>query len=167
MERKRVAASRLSVGPKSLAALALSLVLGVMLALPAVVHAGGRLPDEVPDLLDPGIRARWDGYALWNLEGDPDFPVVVYLNKSGNGPAAVMMVIDARNGTSGRSLASDPIIAIALFGDSQTLTRLYYDQGFAKDGRPSGQYAKIAGANAAALSALSRWAAHLQRRVYM
>jgi hypothetical protein len=77
------------------------------------------------------------------------------------------MAIDARNGTSRWSLASDPVIAIAVFADLQTVTRLYYDQGFAEDGRPSGQYGKITGPDPAALSALSRWAAHLQQRVYM
>jgi hypothetical protein len=167
MERKRVAASRLSTGRKPLTALALSLLLGVVLALPAVVQAGGRLPDGVPDLLDPRIVGSWQPYVLGNLKGDPAFPLVLYLNKSGNGPAAVMMAIDARNGTSRWSLASDPVIAIAVFADPQTVARLYYDQGFAEDGRPSGQYGKITGPDPAALSALSRWAAHLQQRVYM
>lgn len=167
MERKRAAASRLSAGRKPLPALALSLVLRVALALPAVVQAAGRLPDGVPDLLDPRAVGSWQPHVLGNVKGDPDFPLVVYLNKSGNGPAAVMMVIDARNGTSRWSLASDPVIGIAVFADSQTLTRLYYDQGFAEDGRASGQYGKITGPDSAALSALARWAAHLQRRVYM
>jgi hypothetical protein len=167
MDRKRLADLRLFVAGSPLTAPALSLALSFVLALPTLGLAASHLPDGVPDLLDPRIVAGWQPYVLGNLRGDPDFPLVVYVNKSGNGPAAVMMAIDARNGTSGWSLASDPIIAIAVFADAQTLTRLYYDQGFAEDGRPSGQYGKITGPDPAALAALSRWAAQLQHRVYM
>jgi hypothetical protein len=93
------------------------LVLGVMLALLVGVQAADRLPDGVPDLLDPRILVSWQPYMLGTLKDDP--------------------------------------------------TRLYCDQGFAEDGRPSGQHAKSAALDSAALSALSRWAAHLQHRVSM
>jgi hypothetical protein len=169
MEREPIAASCIYAGRKRRIALALitALLLSSVLALPAVVQAEGRLPDGVPDLLNPRIRASWQSNLLGNLEGDPDFPVVVCLNVSDGAPAAVMMAIDARNGTSAWSLASDPVILIAVFAGPQTLTRPYYDQGFTDDGRPSGQYAKITRPDSAALSALLRWAAHLQHRVYI
>lgn len=129
MERGPIAASCFDAGRKR----------HIALALPAVVQAEGWLPDGVPELLNPRIRASWHAYVLGNLEGDPDFPIIVYLNVPDGAPAAVMMAIDARNGTSTWSLASDPVILIAVFAGPQTLTRLYYDQGFADDGRPSGQ----------------------------
>jgi hypothetical protein len=149
--------------------LTVSLVLSLALALPVVVRADGqgRLPEGVPDLLNPQVRANWELHPLGNLEGNPDFPLVLYLNKSGSAPAAVLVAIDARNGKSTWSLGSDRAILIAVFAGPQTLTRLYYDQGFADDGRPSGQYAKITRPDSAALSALLRWAAHVQHRVYM
>ncbi len=164
MDRTPVVASRLYAGQT---ALALSLLLSVVLALSAAVQAEGRLPDGVPDLLNPRVLASWQPYLLGNLEGNPDFPLVLYVNESGSAPAAVVMAIDARNGASTWSLASDPVIVIAVFADPQTVTRLYYDQGFAKDGRASGQYGKIAQPDSATLPALLGWVLHLQRLMYM
>ncbi len=164
MNRNRAITSRLR---RPLTGLALSLVLGGMLALPAGVQAAGRLPDGVPDLLDPRILASWQPYVLGNLAGDPDFPLVVYLNTAGKGPAALMMAIDARNGTSSWSLASDPAIVIAVFADPQTLTRLYYDEGFGEDGQPSGHFEKIAHPDSTALGAFLRRVLHLKHLVYM
>jgi hypothetical protein len=143
------------------------LTLSLVLALPAVVQAAGRLPDGVPDLSDPRILASWQPYLLGNLKGDPDLPLVVFLNASGSAPAAVLLAIDARNGLNSWSLASDPVIVIAVFADPQTLTRLYYDVGFAEDGQPSGHYAKLAHPDSMALSKLLRRVLHLQHRVYM
>ncbi len=49
MNSNGVTASRLSAERRPLTQLALSLVLSIVLALPAVVQAAGRLPDDVPD----------------------------------------------------------------------------------------------------------------------
>jgi hypothetical protein len=143
------------------------LTLSLVLALPAVVQAAGRLPDGVPDLSNPRVLASWQPYLLGNLKGDPDLPLVVYLNMSGSAPAAVLLAIDARNGLDSWSLASDPVIAIAVFADPQTLTRLFYDVGFAEGGQPSGQYVEIAHPDSTDLSTLLRRVLHLQHRVYM
>ncbi len=104
MIRKRLSTSRMCAGRKPLLApgLIVSLVLSLLLAPSAVVRADGqcRLPEGVPDLLNPQVRANWELHSLGNLEGNPDFPLVLYLNQSDSGPAAVMVAIDARNGKS-------------------------------------------------------------------
>ena len=56
---------------------------------------------------------------------------------------------------------------IAVFADPQTLTRLYYDEGFAEDGQPSGHFEKIDHPDSTALSAFLRRVRHFQHLVYM
>lgn len=163
MERKRIGkASRIV---RRLAGLLV--VLGLALSPPAVARAQsqGRLPDGVPDLLSP--QSDWQSYQVGNLEGDPDFPLIMFLNNKGSAPAAVMVAIDARNGKSSWSLESDPAILIALFADSETLSGLYYDQGFTEAGHPSGQYTKVADPNVKSLPLLLKSVAEAQHRIYM
>ncbi len=62
---------------------------GSVPALPAVVQGEGRLPDGVPDVLNPGIRASRQPNVPANLEGDPDFAAGVYVNVSDNGDATL------------------------------------------------------------------------------
>ncbi|HTU00941.1 MAG TPA: hypothetical protein VMG58_03960 [Candidatus Sulfotelmatobacter sp.] len=173
MDRKRIpGASTLRVRRKPLFELAwaLSLALGLAVSLPGVVGAEGgqgRFPYGVPDLLNPQTQGDWQSYQVGNLEGDPDFPLVIFLNQSGGAPAAVMIAIDARNGKSSWSLDSDPAILIALFADPKTLTGLYYDEGFTEAGRPSGHYAKITDPDSGALPLLLKSVVQAQHRVYM
>ena len=102
------------------------------------------LPDGIPNLADPQVGAGWQGYQVGSLNNDPDLPLLMFVNTSGNQPAAMMFGVDARNGKETFSLASDPVILVALFSDPQTVTRIYYDQGFSGNGHPSGQFAQIA-----------------------
>ena len=169
MERECIGGSRIYARRKWLVELVLStsLMSSLVLALPALVRAECPLPEGVPDLTSPLSQASWQHYVLGNVGGDPNFPLVLYLNRLGSAPPAVMMAIDARNGKTTWSLAVDPVIVIAVFANPQTLTCLYYDQGFAEDGQPSGQYGKIDHPDLAFLPVLLNWVLEVQHRVYM
>lgn len=145
-----------------------SLVAGLILVLGGFALASAKnLPTDVPNFLDPGVLAGWRSYQVGNLAGNPDLPLVMFLNTAGRGPAAVMMALDARNGTDRFSLASDPAVVIALFSDPKTMTGLYYDEGFVSKGQPSGSYAKVRHPDGASLPNLLESVAHSQRLVYM
>jgi hypothetical protein len=172
MDPKRITpASHVSVRRKPLADLArlLVLALGLSLAVSGLARAQSQasLPEGVPDLLNPQSQTEWQSYQVGNLEGDPDFPLVMFLNKAGSAPAAVMVAIDARNGKSSWSLGADPAILIALFADPRTLTGLYYDEGFTEAGHSSGQYAKIPDPDPEALPSLLKSVVQAQHRVFM
>jgi hypothetical protein len=120
----------------------------------ASAQAQSRFPDGVPDVLSPRSPAEWRAVQVGNVDGNPDFPVIVFVNTTGAQPAAVMMALDAQNGTDRWSLASDPVVLIALFADPNTITRLYFDTAFGQTGRPSGQYAEVDQPNLEGLTTL-------------
>jgi len=119
----------------------LPIVAALALALPGLAQAGEiRLPDGIPNLTDPQVGAGWQMFQVGALDHDPDFPLVVFMNVTGNQPAAMLFAVDARNGKETFSLVSDPVILVAVFADPQTVTRIYYDEGFSGDGHPSGEF---------------------------
>lgn len=142
-----------------------ALALAWMLVCPGLARGEGAVhfPDGVPDLLSPETQAQWQSYQLGNVEGNPDFPILVFLNKAEEQPAAVMVAVNAQNGRDTWSLTSDPAILIALFSDPQTITRLYYDAGFAQDGQASGRYTEIANPEPDRLAEVMSAIVHNQR----
>src|SRR3974390_2636142 len=72
----------------------------------APVWAQGKpaLPGGVPHLLDPKVRAQYEPTFMGNLLANPDFPLVLLVNTSGTHPGAVLVALDARNGTDTWSL---------------------------------------------------------------
>ncbi len=132
--------------PERVLAMAVFGTVALMLALAVAAAASAQtksLPEGVPDLLNPDAQHEYQAYQAGNLEGNADFPLVMFVNTTGKQPAAVMMAVDAQNGTDHWSLASDPIVVIALFSDPQTITRLYTDTGFTQSGKPSGDYTEV------------------------
>jgi hypothetical protein len=132
-----------------------------MLMLALVTAAFARfpapLPDGVPDLFDD--TEEWQPYQVGNVAGDSDFPLLMFLHDKGADkgaaqPAAVLLAVDAQNGSDHWSLASDPVIVIALLADPETITRIYYDAGFAQQGQPSGEYKTADAADRETLRAL-------------
>jgi hypothetical protein len=146
-----------------------ALALTVLLAMgfPLVALAQGALPDGVPNVLDPDIRQSYQPYQVGNLEGNPDFPVVSFMARAGQSPAAVLVAVDARNGRESWSLASDPIILIAVFSDARAVSSVYLDSGFARQGAPTGVYTKLTEGNADTLPRLLRTIAAAKAQVYM
>ncbi len=134
--------------------LALLLVLGCVL-LPGVSAwaAPASLPADVPNIYDPEVQAGFTPVMVANLRDNPDFPMVLLVNTTGNGPEALLLGLDAHNGTNTWSLTGDPIILIVAFS-GETVQQLYVDSGFAGQGTPSGTYARVDGANGSALPEL-------------
>jgi hypothetical protein len=139
--------SRTATWPERALAIALlsAVALAFMLAIAAVAPAAApaRLPEGVPDVESLGAPGEWRVYQGQNLQGNPDFPLLMFVNNAGRQPAAVLMVLDAQNGTQQWSMTSDPIIMVALFADPETVTRVYCDAGFLQAGRASGEYAPV------------------------
>jgi hypothetical protein len=120
----------------------LPVALPLSLALP--LCASARLPEGVPDLLAPQAAFEWHAVHVGDVHGDADLPVLLVTNTRGHEPAAMLIGLDARNGTEAYALESDPVIFVALLADPQTITTLYYDTGFAAAEQPSGQFRRIA-----------------------
>jgi hypothetical protein len=123
--------------------LALWLMVAGGLAVAAAAHSAS-LPADVPDLLAPGARTEWRPVHVGDVEGDANFPLLLFMHDTAREPAAVLMVLNAQTGRGTWSLESDPAVLIAVFPNAQTVSRLYYDPGFAREGRASGQYAEVA-----------------------
>jgi hypothetical protein len=135
----------------------LALLLGLVLMAPLPVWAAQPgLPAGVPDLHDLEVRAHFQPVGVTNLGGNPDLPVVLLLNTSGDQPKALLLGLDARNGTNTWSLASDPIILIVVFAEETMIQGMYADTGFTERGKASGTYTRVDGGNPAALSNLLR-----------
>ncbi len=131
--------------PKRMLAIARCSMIALALTVAGAASAQARsLPDGVPDLFNPDAKGEWQAYQAGNLDGNADFPVVIVVNTAGKQPAAVLMAVDAQNGSDHWSLASDPIVVIALFSDPHTITRVYADSGFSQSGTPSGSYTDVA-----------------------
>ena len=101
------------------------------------------LPEGVPNIFDAEVRAQFEPAAVLNLRGNPDFPMLLLVNKAGEQPQAMALGLDARNGKDTWSLASDPIILIVLFSDPSTISAVHVDAGFSEQGQPSGTYMAV------------------------
>ena len=104
---------------------------------------GNYLPEDVPNVFDPEVRAQYPPVGVANLRGNPDFPVLILQNTAGGQPQVILLGLDARNGKESWSLASDPIILIVLFADSETILGAHVDAGFADSGNPSRVFRKL------------------------
>ena len=124
---------------------AVGVVLASLLLVAGPVWAEGKptLPGGVPNLFDPAVRAQYQPTLVGNLLANPDLPLVMLINTTGTHPEAVVVALDARNGTDTWSLRTDPIVLIALFADPATLTDLYFDSGFLEQGTPSGSFQNV------------------------
>ena len=130
----------------------LPLLVGLVLVAAVPAGAGApALPAGVPDIYDPVVRTHFQGVPVANLQGNPDFPVVALVNTTGEEPRALLLGLDARNGTDTFSLITDPIILILVLADPATVQDVYVDIGFAERGRASGTYAAVDPVNASAL----------------
>lgn len=138
--RQRVAVSASAPAIHAVARMALLILAFVLAMATMALGQGPLLPEGVPDVLNPQTRDEWRAFHVGNVEDDPNFPLIMFVNAAGHQPAAVLLAVNAQNGTDGWSLAADPVILIALFADPRTITRLYYDTGFTQDGRATGQY---------------------------
>ena len=125
------------------------------------------LPAGVPNVFDAEVRAQFEPVGVFNLRGDPDFPVVILMNKGGEQPQAIFFGMDARNGKDTWSLATDPIILIVLFADPSTILGLHVDAGFMDRGRPSGQYKAVDDPNSFALPDLLKAVTAVPTQSYM
>ncbi len=163
--RRFVPSTRSRLTRAALWQLALALVLLVAVSTPAL--ALGRLPDGIPNVLDPKIRDNYQPYQVGNLEGNPDFPVVLFVARDGTAASAVVVAVDARNGKGTWSLATDPVILIAVFSDPKTVTGVYLDDGFAQQGAASGTYTRIKDRDGDSLPKALKSVANVQAQVYM
>jgi hypothetical protein len=102
------------------------LLLGFVLvaAMPAWA-AQPTLPAGVPNIYDPEVQAHFQPVEVGNLRENPDFPVVLLVNTTGEQPQALLLGLDARNGTDTWSLTTDPIIPIVVFSDETTTRGLH------------------------------------------
>jgi len=133
------------------------LLLLVGFVLMAAVPAGAgapALPADVPNLLDPAVRAHFQGVPVANLQGNPDFPVILLVSTTEDQPQALLLGFDARNGTDTFSLTTDPIILIMVLAGPTTLQSVYTDIGFVDRGKASGTYAAVDPADGPALPEL-------------
>src|SRR3990167_7373700 len=64
--------------------------------VPEVSRRG--LPESVPNIFDPEVRARFEPVSVANLRDNPDFPMLLLVNKAGEQPQAMVVGLDARNG---------------------------------------------------------------------
>ncbi len=124
---------------------AVGVVLACLLLVAGPGWAAGKptLPGGVPNLFDPAVRAQYQPARVGNLLANPDLPLVMLINTTGTRPEAVVVALDARNGTDTWSLRTDPIVLIALFADPATMTDLYFDSGFLEQGTPSGSFQNV------------------------
>jgi hypothetical protein len=133
---RRTASARTSIWP---------LLLGFVLVVAAIPAWANQptLPAGVPNIYDPGVLAHFQAEGVANLDGNPDFPLLVLRSTDGGHPQSVLLALDARNGKETWSLTADPIILIVVFSGETTTPGLYVDTGFADQGEPSGTYAAL------------------------
>jgi hypothetical protein len=123
----------------------------VLLTAMPVWASAAALPEGVPNIFDPSVQAHFQPVAMTNLQDNPDFPVVLLLNTTGQEPQTLLLGFDARNGKDTWSLTTDPIILIVVFADATRVQGVYVDTGFAGQGKASGTYAAVDKANGSAL----------------
>ncbi len=115
-----------------------------MAAGPAARLGPGRTRRVAPRRGDAQVSRRFGLTRLGGLQGNPDFPLLLLVHRATTPPGAVLVALDARNGTDIWSLGTDPVVVIALFADPMTLTALYVDRGFVAQGLPSGRFQRLA-----------------------
>jgi hypothetical protein len=131
---------------------ALTLLVGILVLAQFPAWAGQpTLPADAPNIFDPDVRAHFQPVGVANLRGNPDFPVLLFLNTEEEQPRILLLALDARNGKDTWSLTSDPIILIVVFSDEMSIRGLYVDTGFADQGEASGTYAAVDEQNSPAL----------------
>ena len=119
----------------------LALFVAALVVLPpAPVFAGAGQPQGVPDLTDPAVLKQFVPVSLSGLNGDPDFPVLLFARRGEGVPQFLLLIVDARNGKETWSLREDAAVFYALFADPTTIHRAYLDKGFAATGAPSGEF---------------------------
>jgi hypothetical protein len=123
-----------------------------LLAASAVCAAQSVLPARVPNIYDPGVLAQFRPVALATLCGNPDFPVILLANATGE--QLLLLGFDARNGKDTWSMRDDPLILIAVFSGETTLEGVYVDSGFVDSARASGRYVAVDDVDSAALAGL-------------
>ena len=138
----------------------------VFTAAPAEA-APAALPAGVPNIYDPEVQTHFQPVRVANLRDNPEFPVILLVNMTGQQPEALLVGLDARNGKDTWSLTGDPIILIVALSDEQTIQGLFVDTGFADQGTASGAYAAVDEANASALPDLLRAIPEAASRTYM
>lgn len=153
--------------PSGLAGWLLVLVGFVLLTAMPVWAGQPALPAGVPNIYDPEVRAHFQPAGLANLGGNPDFPVVLLVNTTGERSQALLFGLDARNGKATWSLTADPIILIVVFSDEATIQGAYVDIGFADLGKASGNYAAVDEANSPALPDLLKAVTEAVTRTYI
>lgn len=143
------------------------LLLLIGLASTSVWAGQAALPEGVPDIFDAEVRAQFEPAAVLNLRGNPDFPMLLLVNKAGGQPQAMALGLDARNGKDTWSLASDPIILIILFSDPSTISAVHVDSGFSGQGKPSGTYMTVDNADFLTLPDMFKTIVAAPIRTYM
>jgi hypothetical protein len=154
----------------SLNMLWVSVPLLVGLVLFAVVPAEAApttLPADVPNIYDSEVQAHFQPVGVTNLRDNPEFPVILLVNTTGQKPEALLLGLDARNGKDTWSLTADPIILIVTLSDVKTVQGLYVDTGFADQGTASGSYAAVDTANSAVLPDLLKAIPEAAPRTYL
>ena len=159
----RVRAARRQIGRR------LVVVLSLILLAAGSVWADGTsgLPRSVPNLFNPEVRAHYRSVQVGNMRANPDLPLLMLVNIDGETPKAVLVGLDARNGKNTWSLNNDPIVLIALFADTSTITELYLDAGFARQGVTSGTYQSVPDPKVEMLPELLREISEVPARTYM
>jgi hypothetical protein len=146
----------------------LPLLVGFVLLAAIPAWAGEpALPAGVPNMSDPEVRAHFQEVGMGNLRGNPDFPVILVVNTTGEQPQGLLLGLDARNGKATWSLNTDPIILIVVFSDDTTIQGVYVDVGIAAEGKASGTYAAVNEANSPALPGLLKAVTEAATRTYI
>jgi len=142
MNTQQKASRALSPSLRQIVKFSILVVLLAVASAPAWADQAA-LPEGVPNIFDAEVRAHFEPVAVINLRGNPDFPMLLLVNKAGEQPQAMAVGLDARNGKDTWSLASDPIILIVLFSDPSTISAVHVDAGFSEQGKPSGTYMAV------------------------
>jgi hypothetical protein len=143
------------------------LVVFLVLAAAPAAAAPAALPAGVPNIYDSEVQTQFQPVGVTNLRGNPEFPLVMLVNTTGQQPGALLLGLDARNGKDTWSLTDDPIILIVALSDVQTIQGLFVDTGFVDQGTASGTYAAVDGANSSVLPDLLRAIPEVAPRTYM
>ena len=132
----RAASARTSIWP---------LLLGFVIVVSAIPARASQptLPAGVPNIHDPSVLAHFQAEGVADLDGNPDFPVLLLTSTDAGQSQTLLLGLDARNGKETWSLAADPIILIVVFPGETTVPGLYVDTGFADRGEASGTYAAL------------------------
>ncbi len=117
-----------------------SLIAATLLAAAPQSQAAGPQPAGVPNLTDPAVQDAYRPMALSRLNEDPDFPMLLLAGLAEGSPQFLLVVYDARNGKDTWSFREDAAVFYALFSDPHTIEQAFLDEGFARDGAPSGTF---------------------------